>query len=123
MDSIWKDLPYDLVRVIIDMAGLSHDAMRYIRFSPPKLKHIPYINFPICNLMQKFTDDDKRIVVISNKERFSFRMYDNTHNNFPQPDRSITYERSTGSIRATETLYDPEKGEYVEYSDDYFHDI
>jgi len=113
MDSVWQQLPYDLVRIIISMAGLNHSCMEYQRFDVNKLKYIPYINFPSFNWMQKFTED-YRIVIISNPVTFSMRMFDSRHNNFPQPDRAVLYTRETGDVRESFMKWDARDGVFVE---------
>lgn len=50
MDSLWMNLPYDIVRIIISLAGLNHSCTHYIRFKPSKLN----INYNHYNLALDF---------------------------------------------------------------------
>lgn len=115
MDRVWTNLPYDLVRVIIQMAGLNHSCMGYIKFEPKKLDRIPYIDFPSFNLLQKFTDN-LRIVIISGKNRFTMNIFDNTHNRFQQPDKSVVYTYEDAITTSREMLYSLDDDDYVEFT-------
>lgn len=88
------NLPYDMVRMIIQKAGLSHDCMRYIRFDRHRMNTIPNIIFPeycyksfntftICNIRDRdftFTKeyDEFGEDMIYNYEtkRITYEMYD-----------------------------------------------
>jgi hypothetical protein len=114
MESVWKSLPYDIVRLVIKEAGLNYNCTEYIRFERRRLKNIPYIEFPTFNLLQKNTEG-RRFVLISNPILFSMRVFDVTHDRFLDPDRSVTYSRNTGKIIRTEVYYDVEEQEFTNY--------
>lgn len=111
MESVWKSLPYDIVRLVIKEAGLNYNCTEYIRFERRPLRNIPYIEFPTFNLLQKNTYG-RRFVLISNPIFFSMRVFDITHDRFLDPDRSVTYSRNTGKIIRTEVYYDVDEQEF-----------
>lgn len=105
MDAVWKTLPYDLVKKITQYAGLNYNCTQYIRFTPNRLTEVPYINFPVFNLMSRFVGD-RRIVIVSNKKIFSMSVFDNTHNRFQGPDRISLYNYESGETEYTHMAHD-----------------
>lgn len=106
------NLPYDMVRIVIEKAGLSHDCMRYIRFERRPLTNLPQIEFPTFNMLQKNVPG-RRFVLISNPVLFAMRVFDMTHERFLEPDRMVVFRKDTGIITRSEVYYNVEEQEFM----------